>query len=64
MDINDYALAALVHDRLADARAAAARRALVPPRRRRDLRVELGMALVNLGNWLLQPAPAPRRGSA
>jgi hypothetical protein len=29
MDTNEYALAAAVHDRLADARAAAARRALV-----------------------------------
>ena len=63
MDTNDYVLAALVHDRLADARAAALRRALVP-RRRGRLREELGAALVSVGQWLLQPPPAARRGAA
>ncbi|HYE93768.1 MAG TPA: hypothetical protein VEA38_22235 [Terriglobales bacterium] len=64
MDSNDYVLARDVHDRLAHARAAAVRRALVPRRARRRLRVALGAALVALGERLLAPAPAPRRGRA
>lgn len=60
MDMNPHELAFLVHERLADARAAATRRALVPRRERRRLRVELGTALVALGQWLLQPAPRRR----
>ena len=58
MDFNDYVLERYVRDRLADARAAAARHASIPGRRRR-LRVELGAALIALGQWLLEPAPAP-----
>jgi hypothetical protein len=58
MDMSHYELAFLVHERLAAARAAATRRALVP--RRRRLRVELGAALIALGEWLLQPAPRRR----
>jgi hypothetical protein len=57
MDDNDYALERYVRDRLADARAQAARRALRPARPRR-VRVELGRALIALGQWLAQPSPA------
>ena len=59
MDFNEYVLERYVRDRLADARAAAVRHATIPGRRRRRLRVELGAALIALGQWLLEPAPAP-----
>ena len=63
MDFNEHALERLVRDRLADARAHAARRALRPVRPRR-VRVELGRLLIALGHWLVEPAPAPTRTRA
>jgi len=57
MEINDYALEILVRDRLADARAAAFVRALRRSRRRRPLRIALGVALIALGQWLLGTQP-------
>lgn len=62
-DFNEYELDRLVRDRLADARAEAARRALRPVRPRR-VRGELGRALIALGEWLAEPAPAPTRTRA
>ena len=53
MEINDYALEIYVRDRLTVARHAALIRALREGRRRRGLRVELGVALIALGHWLL-----------
>jgi hypothetical protein len=63
MDFNEYALDRFVRDRLATARAEAAQRALRPARPRR-VRVELGRALIALGQWLVEPAPAPTRTRA
>jgi hypothetical protein len=63
MDFNDYALEVYVRDRLAAARAAAVRRALLPARRGR-LRVEVGAALIALGRWLATPEPAADRTRA
>ena len=50
MDLNEYTLAFLVHTKLEDARAAAARRHLVP--RRPGLRGRLGTVLVAAGRRL------------
>ena len=63
MDFNEYALERHVRDRLADARARAARHALRPVRPRR-VRVELGRLLITLGQWLVEPAPTPTRTRA
>ena len=62
MDISDYALAQLAHERLAHAREVASRRALLASRTPRgpSLRVRLGGALVALGQRLLGE-PAPQR---
>jgi hypothetical protein len=50
MDMNEYAVAEIVRMRLADLRADAARQDLVAvARRRRPLRVALGLALIRLG---------------
>jgi hypothetical protein len=54
---NAYALEVYVRDRLANARAAAARRALRPASRRRRLRRELGALLISLGQRLAAAAP-------
>ena len=51
MDLNEYTLAVLVETRLADARAAAARRRLTP--RRPGMRGRLGMILIAVGRRLL-----------
>jgi hypothetical protein len=66
MDFNEYALECDVRDRLANARAAAARRALVPARSGRDRRlvVALGTWLIAVGQWLAAPAPAARERRA
>lgn len=64
MDFNEYALEQEVRDRLAHARAAAMRRALVPARPRRRLRAELGARLVALGERLMAPRPAPHETRA
>ncbi len=61
---NLYALESLVRERLAAARAAAAGRALVPPRRRRPLRVRLGVRLIVLGERLVAPPPVARETRA
>jgi hypothetical protein len=50
MDLNEYTLAFLVHTKLEDARAAAARRHLAP--RRPGLRGRLGTVLVAVGHRL------------
>jgi hypothetical protein len=61
MDFNEYALATLVRTRLEDARALAARRRLVP-RRRRSVRARLGQVLIAVGWRLLdREAAAPVR---
>ena len=60
---NDYALHRYVRDRLDHARAEAARHALRPARPRR-VRVEVGRALIAVGQWLAQPSPAPTRTRA
>jgi len=61
MDISDYALAQLAHERLAHAREVASRRALLASLAPREsLRVRLGGALVALGQRLLGE-PAPQR---
>lgn len=52
MDWNEYALALLVATKLDDARAAAARRALVP-RRRPRVRAWLGTVLILFGRRLI-----------
>ncbi|MBI3825696.1 MAG: hypothetical protein HY294_06860 [Candidatus Rokubacteria bacterium] len=63
MDVNEYALQVLVHDRLAAARRDARRRALLGARpRARPLRVRLATALIAVGHRVLAgsaPAPAP-----
>lgn len=62
MDFNEYAMTRLVHERLAEAREASARRALVASLtpRRRPLRVRAGEALIALGRRLTA-VPAPQR---
>jgi hypothetical protein len=63
MDMNEYLIEREVRDRLtrarAEARAAAERRALPPVRRSRRLRGALGVALIALGQWLVEATPAP-----
>ena len=59
METNVYTLEILVRERLTDARAAAARRALVPQARRRTLRAAVGTALIAAGTRLI--ALEPRR---
>lgn len=56
MDMNEYFVEWLLKERLAEARAAAARSALIgplPPRR--PARVALGLALVRLGHRIAKP---------
>ena len=64
MEVNEYTLEILVREKLDDARAAAARRALVvgsrPPRV--PLRARVGAALIALGERL-GGATAPRAGT-
>ena len=59
MDFNEYVAAWLIRERLAEARALAARTALIasihPPRR--ALRKCLGNALIRLGRWIAGSAP-------
>lgn len=55
MDFNEYALATMVRTTLEDARAQAARRALVP-RRRSRMRARLGMVLIAAGRSLVAGA--------
>ncbi|MBI1736032.1 MAG: hypothetical protein HYR51_12730 [Candidatus Rokubacteria bacterium] len=55
MDFNEYALAVLVRTTLEDARAQAARRALVP-RRRSRVRARLGVVLIAVGRRLVAGA--------
>jgi hypothetical protein len=62
MDVNEYALQVLADLRLRDARAQAARRALVAHARRPTLRVRLGVALIAAGERLLA-ASVPARPS-
>jgi hypothetical protein len=71
METSEYALSRLANERLAHAREAAARRALVASLRpRAPLRVRLGGALVTLGQRLLaepappRPTPAPQRAAS
>lgn len=52
MDWNEHYVGFLVRERLAEARAEAARRALVPRRADRRLRQRLGAALIRLGHRL------------
>lgn len=64
MEINDYALVTLANERLAHAREAAARRALLTSLTPRvSLRVRLGGALVALGQRLLT-TPTPQRATS
>jgi len=61
MEMSDYALMQLAHERLAHAREVASRRALVAASAPREsFRVRLGGALVALGQRLLGE-PAPQR---
>lgn len=58
MDLNEYLAECLVKERLAEARAAAARSALLrdlPPRL--PGRVAVGLALIRIGRWILGQAP-------
>jgi hypothetical protein len=56
-DLNEYHADFLARDRLADARASAARheliRSLRPRRPRRPLRVAIGLTLIRVGAWLI-----------
>lgn len=69
MDFNEYALATMVRTTLEDARAQAARRALVPRRRFRG-RARLGMVLIAAGRSLVAsardaaPVPGPETSHA
>ncbi len=63
MDFNEYALEHEIRERLARARTAASRRALVPATPRR-LRAALGARLVALGERQIGAAPAAQRSSA
>lgn len=59
MDFNEYALEALVRDRLEALRVAATRRRLaLPPRPVTPLRAHIGHALIRAGQWLLRATPA------
>ena len=60
MDFNEDTLATLVATRLAEARAFAARRRLVP-RRRSGVRARLGAVLIAIGRRLAERDPAPGR---
>jgi len=61
MDINEYAMEHLVRERLSRLRAAARRRALVPPPARGPgLRARLGAALIHAGEWLRADARRAR----
>jgi len=54
MDPNEYLVECLVKERLAEARAAAARNTLarsLPPRR--PARVALGSTLIRIGHWIV-----------
>ena len=68
--MNLYVDGQLVRDRLEDARAFAARQALVRSFRPagRTARVAMGLALIRVGHWLAGSAPrragAPRRATA
>jgi hypothetical protein len=71
METSDYALSHLANERLARAREAAARRALLASLTpRAPLRVRLGGVLVALGQRLLaeparpRPTPAPQRAAS
>ncbi len=57
MHLNEHYVEFLVRQRLADARADAARLASIPRRRRRSLRVRLGGALIALGRRLADVEP-------
>ena len=64
MHMSDYVLAQLANDRLAEAREAAARRALLAALTPRvPLRARLGGVLVALGQRLLA-APTPQRATS
>jgi len=58
MELNAYFVELLVRERLAQARAFAERRALIdalrPPRR--PVRMNLGLALIRIGHWILGSA--------
>ncbi len=65
MDTNLYALEVMARDRIETARAAAARRALLPRRPAGPaLRVRLGVVLIALGQRLLAGAAPPIRGAS
>lgn len=62
MDDNEYTLQLMVHERLADMRRQAERRALLPRRQGPSLRAQVGLALIALGRVLAGPwAPAIRQ---
>jgi hypothetical protein len=60
MEMNDYAIEILARQRLEEARAFAARRALLArlPKRRSSVRARLGAALIALGERIMGPAAA------
>jgi hypothetical protein len=68
--MNTYLHEQLVRERLEEARAAAARRALIRKLRpaRRPVRVAVGFALIRAGHWVAgrapRPAAGPRRATA
>ena len=60
MELNEYAVQVLADAKLREARAQAARRALVARVRRRSLRARLGLALIAAGARLLVASPPIR----
>jgi hypothetical protein len=59
MDLNEYLVILMARERMAEAQAAAARDALLRAARpaRRPARVQLGLALIRFGRWILGAAP-------
>jgi hypothetical protein len=64
MDINEYAMEALVRERLSTLRAAARSHTVSRPASGPGLRVRIGSVLVRAGEWLRAGAEAPAASQA
>jgi len=66
MDMDEYLVTLMMRERLAEARADAARDAMLRAARptRRPARVQLGLALIRFGEWVLGEAPSPSASPA